>query len=232
MYYNHHQTKEIQQATTEWFFHLIEAKINYEMTRPGYIGPQTFQDYCSRCLFAITAHAPRSTTGGPVFNAQLRLQNLFGDYYANDLRIRCIRSLTATSRTKFLQPMVITGFDIESTRHGNSRNFTSLPHYHGVILFHHDTVDDYFGRTRCKVLRDGGLEIIPPSGLLKSLYLKNLPTEADAKQYLHYSLKYNRAAIDAQHSYCPHQIYPEKSKYYPFWQHLADMERAELADRI
>ncbi len=103
-----------------------------------------------------------------------------------------------------------------------------MPHFHGAILFHHDTVSDYFRRNTVKELEDGGLQIIPPSALIHSLYLKNIPTEADLRRYLDYSLKYRGALTDTQTSYCPQRIYPEKSKHYPFWEYFAKMEKAGL----
>lgn len=228
MYYNYNQAKEIKEATVIWSTELIAAKIYYEMNRPGYAGPATFEDYYKQCLFGITAHPKKSSTGSHVFNAQLRMETQFSDFYAQDLRLRCTKNLICSKRTKFLQPLVIACFDIEGTRGGSAGDFTSMPHFHGVILFHHDTVSDYFKRNAVKELEDGGFQIIPPSGLIKSLYLKNIPTEGDLKRYLDYSLKYRGALTDNQSSYCPHRIYPETSKHYPFWEYLANMEDAGL----
>ncbi|MEY9199101.1 hypothetical protein ABIA16_004217 [Sinorhizobium fredii] len=209
--------RDIRQAFIEFFSEIITSKIKYEMSSPNYTGPDTVEQYRKNCLFALTVQPNSSGYATSVISAQRMIERKFSEYYAQSFRHRCVHNLAMSNRTKFLQPIVITCFDVEGTRYRQDHGSTSIPHYHGLVLFHHDTTDLFFRRLRYEALDDGAYRITRPHSSINSILLKNIPTENDMSAFLSYSTKYSSILTRTSCNDSPFNIYPFRSKYFPFW---------------
>ena len=211
---NKHNNRNIRESYIKFLNNIINQKILYEMSRHDYSGPSSVDDYRKKCLFSLNFIPNLSGSSNSVYNAQRNIERQFSEYYSNSFRQRCVLNNTVSKRTKFLQPIVITCFDVEGSRYTQGQGLTSMPHYHGVVLLHHDTVDLFF-RGICEV--DDGYQIVRPAQAIKSIVMTNIPTEADTLRFLDYSTKYSSILSSADANYCPFGFYPSTSKYFPFW---------------
>lgn len=207
----------IREAYIEFFSDIVKSKIKYEMSSPKYTGPATVEEYQKSCLFALTVQPSSSGNASSLVSAQRMLERKFSEYYAQSFRLHCVHSSVMSNRTKFLQPIVITCFDVEGTRYRQDNGSTSVPHYHGIVLFHHDTAGLFFQRLRYEPHGDGAYRVARPHSSINSIFLKNISTESDMLAFLRYSTKYSSILTNTAYNSSPVNIYPLRSKYFPFW---------------
>jgi hypothetical protein len=188
------------------------------MNSPNYIGPSTEQDYISKCLFALTVSTPPSRAWISLYKAQENSRNSFSALYAKELRLWGIRNKKLNRRNASLQPLVMTFFDVEGSRHSQGGKGATMPHYHGIVLLHHDTVEEFLRHlTRNELNRSYSKS--KPTCDFSSIHLQPLPSFDDTRRFLDYSTKYSTIIADGRINHSPSNIYPEKSKYYPFYEH-------------
>ena len=176
-----------------------------------------------KCLFSITIQRSIYAGNKSSFAAQTELKRAFSHYYSNIFRNLCVTNTAVTSRTKFLQPLVITCFDVEGSRFNNRVQTTSNPHYHGIVLFHHRTIDLFLHRMRGRLQDDGTYRITHPFQTVQAIHLERLTTEPDVATFLHYSTKHCKFLRGNHNNYSSFDVYPFKSSYFPFWEYYRDL---------
>lgn len=226
---NSSRNKKIRKAYIELFSDVIDSKINYEMSMPHYKGPLTANDYRKKCLFSLTVQPNSSGNTVSIYNAQRNIERQFSEYYSKVFRQRCVHNHSMTKRTKFLQPLVITCFDVEGSRFRRDQGWTSVPHYHGLVLFHHDTTDTFFRGIRSDTEVDGQYRIVKPHPVINSIFMDSIPTRDDMRKFLDYSTKYSKVLTNQDTNYCPANFYPMASKYFNFWRYYKTVRDANAA---
>ncbi|MDR6819576.1 hypothetical protein J2X76_004768 [Neorhizobium sp. 2083] len=214
----HSHTNSIRLASIDHSIDLIKSKINYEMNNPNYIGPSTEQDYISKCLFALTVSTPPSRAWAPLYKAQENARSSFSALYAKELRLWGIRNKKLNKRNANLQPLVMTFFDVEGSRHSQGGKGATMPHYHGIVLLHHDTVEEFLQHLTRNEL-DRSYSKSKPTYDFSSIHLQPLPSYNDARRFLEYSTKYSKIIDDYRINHSHSIILPEESKYFSFFEH-------------
>ncbi|MCQ1772875.1 hypothetical protein NOI24_16315 [Neorhizobium galegae] len=215
--------KNIRLANTKHTIDLIKSKIQYEMERPNYSGPSTVSEYIETHLFSLTVSTRSLSKPVTIHKAQETLKARFSTLYAEQIRLWGIENTKLNKRNAHLQPLVITFFDVEGSRHSQAATTATMPHYHGVILIHHDAIHEFLRHLTRNQL-DGTYGMSKPSSHFSSIYLQPLPTFADAERFLGYSAKYTKHNADTNNNYNLTGYYPEKSKYFPFYEYVKNQK--------
>lgn len=223
--------KTIQKKTTEWIYDTFYEKAKFELalrSRNTNYGMSDYYISDSTYLITVILNSRSLITSRA---AQERLSHEFNEYQVRVLARQLMDCGKLTSRNRKLMPLSFMAIDIEGTRHNHFDTVTTVPHGHGAMLFHADTMCNFRTANAKHRKEDGSFEIKNPTPGI--LLIKFIPINkpSDLRNFIHYSLKYAIKLCSDQISWQPYNFYPPHSSNYPFWEFLQhDDQRSPQSD--
>lgn len=200
-----------------WLHQSIVNKSLFDINQSSNKNIERLEKYVIDNTFLITVQMSGIGNTININSAQTKLHKSFGYYHANILRNECMKNGKSNLRNKKFQPLAFVAFDIEGSRQNNFSLTTICPHGHGFVLFHEETIDNFFRAQSKNRQIDGGYRIVRPTNDIALIDFKPVNTMVDLHKFLPYAMKFALKLNDNQTNERPYDFFPASSKYFPFW---------------